>query len=77
MEGPSLYLAAELLAPFIGNTIEEVEGNTRIGKERLFKKKILNIIYKKSTCPDCQGKVTRKKTGKRWRVSFFCPHCQN
>lgn len=33
-------------------------------------------IYRKSICPICQGKVTRKKTGKRNRVSFFCSHCQ-
>jgi endonuclease VIII len=35
MEGPSLYLAAEQLAPFIGRNVLSVKGNTRIGKERL------------------------------------------
>ena len=44
MEGPSLYLAAEWLAPFIGKTILGVEGNTKIGKERLSGKRILNIF---------------------------------
>lgn len=33
-------------------------------------------IYKKGICPRCQNKVTRKKTGKRQRLSFYCPHCQ-
>ncbi len=33
-------------------------------------------IYQKSTCPHCGGKVTRKKTGKRARWSFYCPQCQ-
>ncbi len=44
MEGPSLYLAAEWLAPFIGKTILSVEGNTKIGKERLTGKTILDIF---------------------------------
>lgn len=44
MEGPSLYLAAEWLAPFIGKIILGVEGNTKIGKERLSGKTILNIF---------------------------------
>jgi len=35
MEGPSLFLAAEQLAPFIGQKIQKVEGNSKIGKERL------------------------------------------
>ena len=33
-------------------------------------------IYRRSLCPACGGKVSRKKTGKRNRVSFFCPTCQ-
>lgn len=33
-------------------------------------------IYRKSLCPICHTKVCRKKTGKRQRISFFCPHCQ-
>lgn len=44
MEGPSLSLAAEWLSPFIGKKVMEVEGNTRIGKERLDQKKILDIF---------------------------------
>ncbi len=44
MEGPSLYLAAEWLAPFVGKVILGVEGNTRIGKERLREKTILDIF---------------------------------
>jgi len=44
MEGPSLYLAAEQLAPFVGQTIKKVSGNTKVGKERLLNKKILDIF---------------------------------
>jgi endonuclease-8 len=33
-------------------------------------------VYRKGVCPRCQGKLVRKKTGVRERVSFFCPHCQ-
>ncbi|PJD96296.1 MAG: hypothetical protein CK425_06290 [Parachlamydia sp.] len=44
MEGPSLFLAAEQLAPFIHQTIAEVSGNTKMGKERLLKQKVLGIF---------------------------------
>lgn len=44
MEGPSLFLAAEQLAPFVGQTIIAVGGNTTIEKERLTSKKILSIF---------------------------------
>jgi endonuclease-8 len=33
-------------------------------------------IYQKSTCPRCGAKVRREKTGKRNRISHFCPVCQ-
>jgi endonuclease-8 len=33
-------------------------------------------IYQKSTCPRCGSKVKREKTGKRNRISHFCPVCQ-
>jgi endonuclease VIII len=33
-------------------------------------------IYQKSICPRCGAKVTRKKTGKRQRISHFCSVCQ-
>ena len=33
-------------------------------------------IYQKSICPRCGAKVQRAKTGKRNRVSHFCPICQ-
>ncbi len=33
-------------------------------------------IYRQSTCKVCGEKVTRKKTGLRNRISFFCLHCQ-
>lgn len=44
MEGPSLFLAAEQLAPFVGQKINQVSGNTKIGKERLLEKEILSIF---------------------------------
>lgn len=44
MEGPSLFLAAEQLAPFKGKVIKSVSGNSKIGIERLDKKKILSIF---------------------------------
>jgi len=44
MEGPSLFLAAEQLAPFVGCRILAVSGNTKIGKERLEKEKIISIF---------------------------------
>ncbi|MDP1880880.1 MAG: hypothetical protein Q8K60_08065 [Parachlamydiaceae bacterium] len=44
MEGPSLFLAAEQLSPFVKQKIKQVEGNTKIGKERLLEKKILSIF---------------------------------
>jgi endonuclease-8 len=44
MEGPSLFLAAQQLAPFIKKTIQQVGGNTHFGKERLFHKEILDIF---------------------------------
>jgi len=33
-------------------------------------------IYQKSTCPRCGTKLKREKTGKRHRISHFCPVCQ-
>ncbi|MDB4939643.1 MAG: endonuclease [Candidatus Doudnabacteria bacterium] len=44
MEGPSLFLAVEQLMPFKGKTILSVSGNTKIGKERLDHKKVLDIF---------------------------------
>src|SRR5512141_3191046 len=44
MEGPSLYLAANQLKPFRGETVLSVSGNTKIEKERILKKKVKNIF---------------------------------
>jgi endonuclease-8 len=33
-------------------------------------------IYQKSICSRCGAKVKREKTGKRNRISHFCPVCQ-
>lgn len=44
MEGPSLFLAADILKPFINKTVCEVSGNTKFGKERLLDKKVLDIF---------------------------------
>jgi endonuclease-8 len=43
---------------------------------KLFKLRQTMQIYGKKTCPVCGGLVTRGKTGKRERRSFFCPYCQ-
>ena len=44
MEGPSLRLAAEQLAPFVGQVVLKVDGNTKIDKERFFKQKVRSIF---------------------------------
>jgi endonuclease-8 len=33
-------------------------------------------IYRKKHCPVCNEKVIMKRTGRRQRISFFCPSCQ-
>jgi endonuclease-8 len=33
-------------------------------------------IHRRSTCPNCGGPVTHKKTGERKRMSHYCPRCQ-
>lgn len=44
MEGPSLYLAARQLKPFVGKTVLSVSGNTKIEKERILNKKVKSIF---------------------------------
>lgn len=45
MEGPSIFLAAEQLTPFISKTALEITGSTKkIEKERLLGKKIIDIF---------------------------------
>lgn len=44
MEGPSLYLAAEQLIVFKGKKVRVVAGNTKMGKERLLGKEVLDIF---------------------------------
>jgi endonuclease-8 len=44
MEGPSLFLAAEQLAPFAGKKVIAVSGNTKIGKERFAGQKVGDIF---------------------------------
>lgn len=44
MEGPSLLIASEQLSPIIGQVLIEVNGNTKIGKERMLHKKIIDIF---------------------------------
>lgn len=34
------------------------------------------VMYRKSACPNCGGKVIRKSTGKRARLSYYCERCQ-
>jgi endonuclease-8 len=33
-------------------------------------------IYRKKLCSPCNEKVVMKRTGKRERISYFCPSCQ-
>lgn len=44
MEGPSLFIAEENLNPFERKIILKVEGNTKVGKERLLKKEVKHIF---------------------------------
>ena len=44
MEGPSLRLAAEQLQPFVGRTVARVSGNSKVGIERLHRKRISRIF---------------------------------
>jgi len=44
MEGPSLYLAKQQLAPFRKQTVRSVSGNTKTDKERLAGKKVKDIF---------------------------------
>ncbi len=44
MEGPSLYLAAEQLRPFIRRRVLDVSGNSKIGIERLRRKTVRDIF---------------------------------
>lgn len=34
------------------------------------------LVYRKTQCPDCGGRVTNQHMGKTDRRTFFCPHCQ-
>ena len=44
MEGPSIYLAAEQLRPFVGRRVRAVDGNSRIGTARLHWKTVSDIF---------------------------------
>jgi endonuclease-8 len=44
MEGPSLFLASEQLTVFKGKKVKVVSGNTKIGKERLLGKKVMDVF---------------------------------
>lgn len=44
MEGPSIHLAAEQLRPFLGQRIHTVSGNSKIGIERLRRKRVADIF---------------------------------
>lgn len=34
------------------------------------------LVYHKGSCPGCAQKITRRYTGKKNRVSYFCENCQ-
>jgi endonuclease-8 len=44
VEGPSIHLAAEQLTAFVGRRIRSVDGNSRIGIERLRRKTVRDIF---------------------------------
>jgi len=44
VEGPSLHLAAEVLQPFVGRRILAVDGNSRIGIERLRRRTVRDLF---------------------------------
>ncbi len=44
MEGPSIYLAAEQLRPFVGRRVGHVSGNSRIGIERLQEQIVTDVF---------------------------------
>jgi endonuclease-8 len=44
---------------------------------KVFELKKHLLIYRKSTCPLCETKIIKKKTGKRKRWSFYCPRHQS
>lgn len=44
MEGPSIYLAAEQLRPFVGRRVRDVFGNSRIGIDRFRRQTVRDIF---------------------------------
>jgi endonuclease-8 len=44
MEGPSIHLAAQQLRPFVRQRIQKVSGNSKIGIERLRRKRVEDIF---------------------------------
>lgn len=67
-------LSTEERENLVLNTRKFSQKFLRLRKKFELKKNLL--IYRKKECPECKGPVMRKKTGKRNRWSFFCPHCQ-
>jgi endonuclease VIII len=44
MEGPSIFLAAEQLQPFVGRRVTKVSGNSRVGIDRFQGKRLTHIF---------------------------------
>jgi len=44
MEGPSIHLAVEQLEPFVGQRVRRVDGNSRIGIDRLRRQRVSSIF---------------------------------
>ncbi len=44
---------------------------------KIFELKKHYQVYRKSICPICKEKITKRWTGNRHRVSYFCSHCQS
>jgi endonuclease VIII len=84
MEGPSLVILKEQLAPFVGKKVKAVSGNTSIAKELIKGKKLLRIlswgkhllmqfdefVLKTHFLMHGSYKINEEREGKTPRISF-------
>jgi endonuclease-8 len=72
----------ELVENLTKKKLKEITGEARNFSHKFYEwRKVFKLkanlkIYRKSICPITGDKVKREKTGKRQRISFFCPTCQ-
>jgi endonuclease-8 len=85
MEGPSLIILKEQLAPFTGKKVKEVKGNTSIAKELIKGKKLIKVLsWGKHLLMQFDGltlkthflmhgsyKINEEREGKMPRISFL------